>query len=111
MAITADRPATLALLQHDQPQLHRALDQAGVAAEGRALTFHLAPADDRALPAAAAPAPGGGGAAAGDGGSGRSPPQRGAAAAAGGLLQAATAPADDPSPPLRWQRAGIDITA
>jgi flagellar hook-length control protein FliK len=40
--ITAERPETLALLQRDQPQLQRALDQAGVPVEGRSLTFHVA---------------------------------------------------------------------
>ena len=34
--ITAERPETLALLQRDQPQLQRALDQAGVPLEDAA---------------------------------------------------------------------------
>ena len=40
--ITADNPATLLALQRDQPQLHRALDDAGIAAAGRTVTFHVA---------------------------------------------------------------------
>lgn len=37
--ITADRPETLLLLQRDQLELHRALDHAGVPAEGRQVIF------------------------------------------------------------------------
>jgi hypothetical protein len=40
--ITVQRPQTLELLLRDQPQLQRALDQAGVPQEGRTLTLHLA---------------------------------------------------------------------
>ena len=41
--VTAERPETLALLQRDQPQLQRALDQAGVPPDGRTLVFQAAP--------------------------------------------------------------------
>jgi hypothetical protein len=40
--ITVEKPETLTLLLRDQPQLQRALDQAGVPAEGRSVTFHVA---------------------------------------------------------------------
>jgi flagellar hook-length control protein FliK len=40
--ITADNPSTLLALQRDQPQLHRTLDDAGIAAAGRTVTFHVA---------------------------------------------------------------------
>jgi flagellar hook-length control protein FliK len=40
--ITADNPATLLALQRDQPQLHRTLDDAGIPAAGRTVTFHTA---------------------------------------------------------------------
>jgi flagellar hook-length control protein FliK len=40
--ITATNPATLLALQRDQPQLHRTLDDAGIAAAGRTVTFHVA---------------------------------------------------------------------
>jgi len=50
--VTADRPETLALLQRDQSQLQGALDQAGVAREGRSLSFALT--GSSAQPAAAA---------------------------------------------------------
>ncbi len=44
IVITADNPTTLLALQRDQPQLHRALDEAGIPAEGRTVTFHAAAA-------------------------------------------------------------------
>jgi flagellar hook-length control protein FliK len=40
--ITADNPATLQALQRDQPQLHHTLDDAGIPAAGRTVTFHTA---------------------------------------------------------------------
>ncbi len=43
IALTAERPETLALLQQDGAQLSHALDRAGVATVGRSVTFHLAP--------------------------------------------------------------------
>jgi flagellar hook-length control protein FliK len=57
--ITVEKQETLTLLLRDQPQLQRALDQAGVPAEGRSVTFHVAAADQpaRSEPATA-PAPG-----------------------------------------------------
>lgn len=39
--ITADRPATLALLHQDEPALHQALNNAGVPMDGRSLTMQL----------------------------------------------------------------------
>jgi hypothetical protein len=45
VSLTADRADTLALLVRDQAQLHRSLDQAGIPAEGRTLSFHLASRD------------------------------------------------------------------
>jgi hypothetical protein len=41
IAVTADKAATLQALQRDQPQLSRALDQAGIPAAGRSMTFHI----------------------------------------------------------------------
>jgi len=40
--ITVEKPETLNLLLRDQPALQRALDQAGVPADGRNVTFHVA---------------------------------------------------------------------
>jgi hypothetical protein len=42
VAITVERAETLQMLVQDQPQLHRALDQAGVPAQGRSIAFHVA---------------------------------------------------------------------
>ena len=46
IAITAANPSTLLILLRDQTSLNQALDSAGIGAEGRALTFHLAAAND-----------------------------------------------------------------
>ena len=43
--ITVEKPETLTLLLRDQPQLQRALDQAGVPPDGRSVTFHIATAE------------------------------------------------------------------
>ena len=43
--ITVERPETLILMLRDQPQLQRALDQAGVPPDGRSVTFHIATAE------------------------------------------------------------------
>ena len=42
IAIRVEQPETLLLLMRDQGQLHRALDSAGIAPEGRQLSFQLA---------------------------------------------------------------------
>ena len=54
--LKVEKPDTLLLLLRDQPQLHRALDLAGVPSTERTLQFHLAPPD---LPPSNAAAPGG----------------------------------------------------
>jgi len=41
--LVVERPDTLLMLLRDQPQLHRALDLAGVPAADRTLQFQLAP--------------------------------------------------------------------
>ena len=48
--ITVERSETLTLLMRDQPQLQRALDQAGVPSEGRSVTFHLTASEPSARP-------------------------------------------------------------
>jgi flagellar hook-length control protein FliK len=45
VSITADRPETLQMLQRDEPRLQQTLDQAGVASNGRTVTFQAAPPD------------------------------------------------------------------
>ena len=49
ISLHAERPDTLQLLVRDQPQLHRALDLAGVPPDGRMLQFQLTP-DQPLLP-------------------------------------------------------------
>jgi flagellar hook-length control protein FliK len=95
--INVQRPETLTLLMRDQPHLQHALDQAGVPAEGRTLSFQLDPQDQRGT--------------AGDPGSGhgrRAPTPHSAA-------QQMQAEQDDPSGPtagtMRWSRVALDITA
>ncbi|MEA2737990.1 MAG: flagellar hook-length control protein FliK, partial [Acetobacteraceae bacterium] len=41
--ITAEKSSTLLAIQRDQPQLHRTLDEAGIPATGRTVTFHALP--------------------------------------------------------------------
>ncbi len=106
--ISVQRPETLTLLLRDQPQLQRALDQAGVPADGRSLTLHIAQPDAAApsgsshasVAAGADPGQGGGnGAGTRSGGQGRSG-------------EAADPDQDDTGAPLpRWLHAGLDITA
>lgn len=46
IAITVANPSTLLTLLRDQTALNQALDNAGIGGDGRALTFHLAAAND-----------------------------------------------------------------
>ena len=106
--VTVERPETLHLLKADQPQLHRALDSAGLLGEGRTLTFAL---HQPSSPDAQAPAAASGGAAfggAGGGGTGRHamPGRQGRTA----LFDAPEEDAGFGAPP-GWIRAGVDITA
>ena len=95
--IVAQHPQTLGLLQHDQAQLHRALDQAGVPAAGRSLSFQLGTGGAGTDMA--------GGGFARQGGSGGMP--RAVAATFGGAVDTPTVFAVA----ARAVRAGIDITA
>jgi len=114
VSLTADKPETLLRLVRDRDSLDRALDKAGLPAEARHVTFHLAtpdprPPDPAPLTAAAMPLPqpGAGGQ---PGQHGQDPPghaprrERGAASAAehSAAVPAAATPA---------ARGGIDITA
>lgn len=93
--INVQRPETLTLLMRDQPHLQHALDQAGVPAEGRTLSFQLDLQDQRGTT--------------GDHGSGhgRRPPTPAA--------QQMQADPDDPDDAtagtMRWSRVALDITA
>jgi len=107
--IAVERPETMTLLLHDQPQLQHALDQAGVPADGRSLTLHLA------TPQTVAPSPGSHGGMAANAGSGQGNGGNGSAARPDGQANPddpADAASDDPAlPGQRWLRAGLDITA
>ena len=90
VVVSVQRPETLHLLLRDQAGLHRALDQAGVSAQGRSLSFQL-----------------------GSGGGGN--PSGGASSrpdgAAGGRGEPSGVAATPPPPAPRFVRAGLDITA
>lgn len=115
--ITVERSETLTLLLRDQPQLQRALDQAGVPADGRTLTFHVATPEPAQRADGTPISPSSGGASTGlagefshgtarQGGSGGGNPAQQAAGNDDGA-EADSAPA----PMMSWLRAGIDITA
>jgi hypothetical protein len=119
--LVAERPETLQLLMRDQPALHRALDLAGVPAEGRTLHFQVGspdpardPAPTSAIPSGLAGGnlgssmnnPGGGSQA----GSGRGQPP----AWSGPPVRGAEPGVPLPHPAFRSPqdlRAGVDITA
>ena len=109
--ITVEKTETLTLLLRDQPQLQRALDQAGIPSEGRSVTFHVASPEQRSGEPSTAPAPGvAAGGAGGDASQGaprdhgKARRQQGAATDGGdtGLVAVSFA---------GWARAGLDITA
>jgi flagellar hook-length control protein FliK len=95
--VMAERPETLKLLQADQPQLHRALDNAGLPPDGRSLNLSLATSDSGGH----------------SGGSGSNP--GGNARQDNPTSQSTALPRGlgptEPGVPPGWQRAGIDITA
>jgi flagellar hook-length control protein FliK len=107
--IIADRPDTLALLQGDQHHLQQALDQAGIPAEGRQLSFHAATPspDGTTQPSRSDIGPGDPGQRQGQAWQNgpRTPREQGGpggeAALDGATMQVASG----------WLRAGIDITA
>jgi hypothetical protein len=110
--ITVEKQETLTLLLRDQPQLQRALDQAGVPAEGRNVTFHIvAPEPSPHSGPGTIPVPGTApGGLAGDG-------SHGAARQHGRPADRRPGAADEdgaefaPIAASGWLRAGLDITA
>jgi hypothetical protein len=101
--LAVERTDTLLLLLRDQPQLHRALDLAGVPPEGRVVQFSLAPPD----------APGGGAGLPMDsgGGSGNRPGQ-GRSQGHGDHQGGGQSPGQAfTRRRVAWASAGIDITA
>lgn len=101
--LKVEKPDTLLLLLRDQPQLHRALDLAGVPSTERTLQFHLAPPDAGAPGSTAAQS-------SADQGHGQQrpgQPQSGRFAAHG----PAPSLGDPLSGPAVFRRVGVDITA
>jgi hypothetical protein len=111
--ITVDRPDTLTLLLRDQPQLQRALDQAGVPPDGRSVTFHVAPSEPAPRhESVSAPGAGTGSAGTGDASYGASrqdgsPARRQSAEPGDRTVELEF----EPTAPANWLRAGLDITA
>jgi Flagellar hook-length control protein FliK len=110
--IVVEKPETLNMLLRDQAQLQRALDQAGVPAEGRNVTFHVAtPEPSPRNDSGTAPVPNtiaGGFAGDGSHGTARQHTRSGrrhhdATDDGGGEFT--------PINPSSWMRAGLDITA
>jgi flagellar hook-length control protein FliK len=101
--IEVQHPQTLALLQHDEPQLHRALDQAGVASDNRTISLHLSNPDS--------------GSARGNGGAGmggdnpRNNQAQSQAQSSSALNETDPVESGTQNVAPRWFRAGVDITA
>lgn len=113
VTLTAERPQTLELLVRDHAQLQNALDQAGIPAEGRSVTFQLSgTAVDGGKDSTAGTFGSGGGLAGQGGGSNFGARQNGPQ---GGQSGAQFGTADQPEAEnaavARWLRVGIDITA
>ncbi len=113
--VTVERPETMTLLMRDAPSLQRTLDQAGVPADGRTLTFHLVPQE--AAPASPSSGHGGGSALASGGPSGDGPgarsfgePGNGGSRTRGGVPWLDHDSAGS-SHAARWITAALDITA
>jgi hypothetical protein len=102
--VSVSRPETLTLLLRDQAQLQHTLDQAGVPAEGRTLSLHLAGqgTDSQSRQAGAFDQ---------STSDGRAPrlPNQGGTATGNASNDAAASLA--PTIATRWQRVGLDITA
>jgi hypothetical protein len=130
--ISVEKPDTMQALLRDQPQLHKALDDAGVPSTGRTVTFTLAP--EASLAASAPPAPGPVGQhipapSSGDGAHAGGTGQAGAEAQGGGRSgyqsrdqdtysggrgrgsQGASGSGGDQTAGRQWRRVGLDITA
>jgi hypothetical protein len=110
--ITVERTETLTLLLRDQPQLQRALDQAGVPPDGRSVTFHVAATEAGARYDGG---PGSGGT--GTGSSATGDASYGASHQGGRPARGGFADTDDTNTDFTlaaapgWVRAGLDITA
>jgi flagellar hook-length control protein FliK len=109
--ITVERAETLTLLLRDQPQLQRALDQAGVPSDGRTVTIHVAATESAARPDSG-PAAAQGMGSAGTGDATYGTPRQG-----GQQARHATGNPDEVEGDIAqivlpgWMRGGLDITA
>ncbi len=119
VTLAAERPDTLLALQQNRSQLDIALDNAGLPAHARSVSFEMMPAAGSApgpAPTAATPDGGAGfGQAAGDQ-QGRSPDEASGQARAGPTASGATTDDEPPdaaaAPTARaWRPFGVDITA
>jgi len=111
--ITVDRPETLTLLLRDQPQLQRALDQAGVPPEGRSVTFHV-PTTEPAPRHESVPPAGAGAGSAGTGDASYGASRQGGSPTRRQFAEPGDVTMDmefDQATPANWVRAGLDITA
>lgn len=102
--LVVERPDTLLLLLRDEPQLHRALDLAGIPTAERTLQFHLAPPNASA-PGTTAPQQNA------NPDSSQHRPDQSAQQRASGVGRAASLEDLTPRPAVVSRRAGIDITA
>ena len=111
--ITVEKPETLTLLLRDQPQLQHALDLAGVPAEGRSITFHIASPEPALRNSEPATAPASGVAAGGlnNDGSHGAPRQGGQSARQQSPAQDSGETEFTPIGLTGWLRGGLDITA
>ncbi len=103
--ISVSRPETLTLMLRDQSQLQHTLDQAGVPAEGRTISFHLA--DQGAGQGTNSQSQQAGGFGHSNGYD--QTPRHGSRARNANDTDADTSLLS--SSPMRWQRAGLNITA
>ena len=115
--ITVERNETLTLLLRDQPQLQRALDLAGVPADGRTLTFHVATPEPAQRADSSPISTSSGAASTGSAGEFSHGAARQGDSGGGNATQQAISNDDGgetdsaPIAMMSWLRAGLDITA
>jgi flagellar hook-length control protein FliK len=107
IAITAERPETLQLLQREEPRLQQVLDQAGVLSSGRTVSFQVATPEQIGATASRPDSMETGAGASGQGQSGGAWRQNGDSQNDFGR---GPGPDQGQNRP-RWFRAGLDITA
>lgn len=115
VAITAERPETLQMLQQDQAEIHRTLDHAGVPTDGRTLAFHVAPPSEpggnHASSGGGSNGTGGGAGASFNSGNNRHEMRDQGGTGVPRRQTVFDTQLDQEPTPQRWQRVGLDITA